>query len=188
MNGRNPSRPVDGADWLVPRCGPRLERSLLECPTVPCCEFAEPDGRVLLLLGGVNGRNPPRLPPCIGEEGLFALLVPGLFIDWFICCRFENVPALGRCIVPCAATDPPVTRPPAENPFTWLCRMVCCKCAVSCWNDAGRATLLCTEPKKRSEPPLRTVDGAAARPLAERLARDGTTGRLPAIMRAPFSC
>ena len=48
--------------------------------------------------------------------------------------------------------------------------------------------LLCADPKKRSEPPLRTVDGAAARPLADKLARDGTTGRLPAIMRAPLIC
>jgi len=56
------------------------------------------------------------------------------------------------------------------------------------WKDAGRAKLLWTEPKKRSEPPLRTVDGAAARPLADKLAREGTTGKLPAIMRAPFNC
>jgi hypothetical protein len=35
---------------------------------------------------------------------------------------------------------------------------------------------------------LRTVDGAAARPLADKLACEGTTGRLPAIMRAPFNC
>ena len=32
------------------------------------------------------------------------------------------------------------------------------------------------------------VDGAAARPLADRLARDGTTGKLPAIRRAPPNC
>jgi hypothetical protein len=32
------------------------------------------------------------------------------------------------------------------------------------------------------------VDGAAARPLADKLAREGTTGRLPAIMRAPLNC
>ncbi len=35
---------------------------------------------------------------------------------------------------------------------------------------------------------LRTVDGAAARPLADKLAREGTTGRLPAIIRAPLIC
>jgi len=32
------------------------------------------------------------------------------------------------------------------------------------------------------------VDGAAARPLADKLPRDGTTGRLPAIIRAPLNC
>jgi hypothetical protein len=35
---------------------------------------------------------------------------------------------------------------------------------------------------------LRTVEGAAARPLADKLACVGNTGRLPAIMRAPLSC
>src|SRR5579864_4994803 len=43
-------------------------------------------------------------------------------------------------------------------------------------------------PKKRCVPPLRTVDGAAARPLADRLARVGTTGRFPVIMRAFLNC
>lgn len=78
-------------------------------------------------------------------------------------------------------------RAPAENPFTWFSAIVCCRCDCSCWNDAGRATLL-FDPKKRSEPPLRIVEGAAARPLADKLARDGTTGRFPAIMRAPPIC
>jgi hypothetical protein len=32
------------------------------------------------------------------------------------------------------------------------------------------------------------LEGAAALPLADKLARDGTTGRFPAIMRAPLSC
>ena len=68
----------------------------------------------------------------------------------------------------------------------WFCCIVCRRLAVCCWNDTGRATLLCTDPKKRSEP-FRTVEGAAARPLADKLARVGTTGRLPAIMRAPFN-
>ena len=136
----------------------------------------------------MNGRKPPRFPPGIDEDGLLAVRLPGLLVDWLIGCRAENVPEFDRCIVPREATDPPIERPPAENPFTWLCCMVCCKCAVSCWNDAGRATLLCTDPKKRSEPPLRMVDGAAARPLADRLEREGTTGKLPAIMRAPPNC
>ena len=47
--------------------------------------------------------------------------------------------------------------------------------------------LLC-DPKKRCAPPFRIVADDAGRPLADRLARDGTTGRLPAIMRAPRNC
>ena len=46
--------------------------------------------------------------------------------------------------------------------------------------------LLC-DPKNRCEPPFRIVEGEAARPLADKLAREGTTGRLPANMRAPLS-
>jgi len=48
--------------------------------------------------------------------------------------------------------------------------------------------LLRADPMKCCEPALRIVDGAAARPLADKLAREGTTGRLPAIMRAPLIC
>lgn len=184
MKGRNPSRPADGADWPTPRCGAMLERCTFEGPMFPRSELTGPEGRVLLLFGGVNGRNPPRFPPCVVEDGLLVLLLTGVFV----CCRLENVPGIARCIVLRVATAPPVMRAPAEIPFTWFCCIVCCRRAVCCWNEAGRATLLCTDPKKRSEPPLRTVEGAAARPLADRLARDGTTGRLPAIMRAPFNC
>src|SRR5579864_4968245 len=78
-------------------------------------------------------------------------------------------------------------RPPAGTAPTWLCCIVCRRLAVCCWNETGRAKLLC-DPKKRCEPPLRTVEGEAARPLAERLACEGTTGRLPAIIRAPLIC
>jgi hypothetical protein len=46
--------------------------------------------------------------------------------------------------------------------------------------------LLRADPMKCCAPALRIVDGAAARPLADKLARDGTTGKLPAIMRAPL--
>jgi hypothetical protein len=105
-----------------------------------------------------------------------------------------NVPALGFCIDPdpLAPRKPAdwlaLVRPPAGTAPTWLCCMVCRKLAVCCWNDTGRATLLCVEPKNRCDPVLRTVEGAAARPLADKLARDGTTGRLPAIMRAPLIC
>lgn len=79
-------------------------------------------------------------------------------------------------------------RPPAGTAPTRLCCIACRKLAVCCWNETGRATLLCVDPKNRCDPPLRTVDGAAARPLADKLARDGTTGKLPAIMRAPLIC
>lgn len=104
----------------------------------------------------------------------------------------RDVPALGFSIefapfAPCDTADSPEpSRPPAGTAPTWLCCILCRRLAVCCWNDCGRETLLC-DPKKCSEP-LRTVDGAAARPLADRLARDGTTGRLPAIMRAPPNC
>jgi len=66
--------------------------------------------------------------------------------------------------------------------------MLCRRPAVCCWKDSGRATLLCADPKNLSEPVLWIVDGAAARPLADRLARVGTTGRFPAIMREPLNC
>jgi hypothetical protein len=41
-------------------------------------ELAEPDGRVLLAFGGVNGRYPPRFPLCMVEVGLPVLRLPGL--------------------------------------------------------------------------------------------------------------
>ncbi len=65
--------------------------------------------------------------------------------------------------------------------------MDCCSLAVCSWNDTGRAALRLL-PKKRCAWPFRTVDGAAGRPLADKLDRDGTTGRLPVIMRAPLNC
>jgi hypothetical protein len=177
VNGLSPPR---FTGWVFVPC----DAPAFADPEFPDPGLIVPTECTLVLVGGVNGRNPPRFPACVGEDGLFTLRLLALFVD----CRFEGVPGLGRCIVPCAATDPPFTRPPAENPFTWPWCMACCKCAVSCWNDAGRATLLCADPKKCSARPLRTVDGAAARPLADRLARDGTTGKLPAIMRAPPNC
>jgi hypothetical protein len=96
--------------------------------------------------------------------------------------KARDAPALDRA----AIASPPPSRPPAGTAPTWFCAILCLKLAVSCENDC-REALLCAVPKKCSDP-LRTVDGAAARPLADRLARDGTTGRFPAIMRAPPNC
>jgi len=147
-----------------------------------------PDERVLELFGGVNVRSLPRFSFGVKAPELPTFLPTGGFASrppW-------NVPAFG--FVPAVGVprpkpaSPPLMRPPAEIAETWFCCMAWRRPAVCCWNDSGWATLLCTDPKKRSEPPLRTVDGAAARPLADRLARDGTTGRFPAIMRAPFNC
>lgn len=138
------------------------------------------------LFGGVNGRYELRLSFCVAALPAF------LLTELFASLPLEAVPALGFCVVPAVvprATDsPPLMRPPAVIDETWLCCIVCRKLAVCCWNDSGCAALLCTDPKKRSEPPLRIVEGAAARPLADKLACDGTTGRLPAICRAPLNC
>src|SRR5271168_761345 len=80
----------------------------------------------------------------------------------------------------------PVARAPAATGEKWLCCMDCCRCAVCCWNDSG-CDVLCV-PKKCCDALLRIVDEAAARPLADKLARVGTTGRLPVIIRAPLNC
>lgn len=169
VKGRNPPRFTGSATRFVP-------------------EFAGPVGRVAVpLLGELNGRDPMRFPFCTDDDGLPTLLLPAVFVA-----RFENDPALGFCMVPLdgvpRAVDSPPKRPPAGTPPTWLRCIVCRRLACCCWNETGRAILLCADPKKRSLPPLRIVDGAAPRPLADRLARVGTTGRLPAIMRAPPNC
>jgi hypothetical protein len=198
VNGRNPPR--------FPFCIEEEELGLLGTCILPEA------GRVLLLFGGVNGRNPPRFcaavdwlpwvrvmgrsnPPAEGGRlaaagrlpaggrlppaGLLAALrVAGLFIS-----RDAGVPALGFCMVPLAAT--PVlapTGPPACTGVMWFRCMACCNWAVCRSNDAGRDAAR-PLPKKRCAVPC-TVAGAAARPLADKLARDGTTGRLPVIMRA----
>lgn len=127
--------------------------------------------------------NPPRF--AVGAEAVrlpIPLRLPKLFIS-----RFAGMPALGRPIeFVLRAANWLADRPPAGTAPTWCCCIVCLRLAVCCWNETGRAMLL-WDPKKR-EPPFRTVEGEAARPLAERLAREGTTGRLPAIMRAPLNC
>ena len=192
VNGRNPPR--------FPFCIEEEELGLRGVGILPGA------GRVLLLFGGVNGRNPPRfcpavdwLPwvPVVGRSNppaadgrlaaagrlppaglLAALRVAGLFIS-----RDAGVPALGFCIVPLAATAVLApTRPPACTGIMWFRCMACCNWAVCRSNDAGRDTAR-PLPKKRCAVPC-TVPGAAARPLADKLARDGTTGRLPVIMRA----
>jgi hypothetical protein len=205
VNGRNPP--------LFPFC---IEEDGLPLRD-PC--ILPGAGRVLLL-GGVNGRKPPRFAPCPGTDwvlwfrvvgrsnppaadgrltapervasagrlliagrlppaGLLAALrVAGLFIS-----RDAGVPALGFCVVPLAATPGlAAARPPACTGVMWFRCMACCNFAVCCSNDAGRDTGRAL-PTKCCAVPC-TVPGAAARPLADRLARDGTTGRLPVIMRA----
>jgi hypothetical protein len=158
---------------------PTLFRSEAE-PALVRSEFPYPDERLLLfkvlfevLFGALKERDPA-----------LRLDSPS---------RPATVPALGFCIEPDAAAPrnpadvPALVRPPAVTAPTWFAAIDCRRLAVCCWNEAGRATLLC-DPKKLCEPPLRIVEGAAARPLADKLALDGTTGRLPAIMRAPLNC
>jgi len=90
----------------------------------------------------------------------------------------SSVPALGFCIVPLAAT--PVfapTCPAACTGVMWFRCMACCNRAVCRSNDAGRDAAR-PLPKKRCAVPC-TVPGAAARPLADKLARDGTTADCP---------
>jgi hypothetical protein len=193
VNGRNPPR--------FPFCIEEDELALRGACILPGA------GRGLLLFGGVNGRNPPRFCPAVGwlprgrvtgrsnppaadgrlaaagrlaPAGLLAALrIAGLFIS-----RDAGVPALGFSIVPLAATPvlAPTPPPPACNGAMWFRCMACCNWAVCRSNDAGRDAAR-PLPKKRCAVPC-TVPGAAARPLADKLARDGTTGRLPVIMRA----
>jgi hypothetical protein len=192
VNGRNPSR--------FPFCIEEDEFALWGGCILPRA------GRVLLLFGGVNGRKPPRLPFCAAVDWLPWVRVIGrsnppaadgrlpagaerlppaglLAAPRVVISRDAGVPAVGFCIVPLAAT--PVlapTPPPACTGVMWFRCMACCNRAVCRSNDAGRDAVRAL-PKKRCAVPC-TVPGAAARPLADRLARDGTTGRLPVIMRA----
>jgi hypothetical protein len=172
VNGRNPPPFVDPVLLEPIFSEPMVRDPMLEEPTLfrseaePALvrsEFPYPDERLLLL------------------KVLFEVSRPA------------TVPALGFCIGPDAAAPrnpadvAALVRPPAVTAPTWFPAIDCRRLAVCCWNEAGRATLLC-DPKKLCEPPLRMVEGAAARPLADKLARDGTTGRLPAIIRAPLNC
>lgn len=114
---------------------------------------------------------------------MFPARLPKLFI-----CRAAGVPALGRMLLDARAENELLLkRPPAGTAPTWFCCIDCRRLDVCCWKDAGRM-LLCVDPKKRCAPPFRMVPAAGARPLADKLARVGTTGRFPAIMRAPPIC
>lgn len=74
----------------------------------------------------------------------------------------------------------------AVTGLTWFARIADCRCAVCCWNDS-ECDALCV-PKKCCGAPLWMVEAAAALPLADRLARAGTTGMLPVIMCALLNC
>lgn len=191
VNGRKPSRLPPGLDCTPPR-GESVLRVGPIFLSEPIPVLGDPTGfsERVPLLGGVNVRKlpgfplrVPGFPPSRGE-----VPIPALPRGEPLISPVRGMPALGRCIL---LLKPPrlvaSVRPPAVNPLTWFRCIVDRKLLVSCWKLTGRAMLLCV-PKKRSDPPLRTVPGAAARPLADRLAREGTTGRFPAIMRAPFSC
>ncbi len=189
MNGRKPPRLALSADeagldgrWEVP---------------------SGSAGRVFLLFSGVKGLKPPRFVFCpvmfcrvtdgapglrVGDElnpprvaaVLAAFRDAGLFTS-----RDAGVPGLGFSIVPLAATallEFALTRPAACTGVMWFRCMACCNWAVCRSNDVGRDAAR-PLPKKRCAVPC-TVPGAGARPLADKLARDGTTGRLPVIMRA----
>lgn len=71
VNGRKPSRLPVAGDCAVPRCGsivlePMLCEPTLDDPILVRSEVAGADGR-LLVLGGVNGRYPPRVPLCVED-------------------------------------------------------------------------------------------------------------------------
>ena len=93
VNGLSPPR---FTGWVLVPC----DAPAFADPEFPDPGLIVPTECTLVLVGGVNGLNPPRFPPaCVGEDGLLTLRLPALFVD----CRFESVPGLGRCIVPCAA-------------------------------------------------------------------------------------
>lgn len=135
------------------------------------------------LLGALNGRDSPRFTLCPAPE-LPAIDRP------LSAPRFAGMPALGLLILPAAeprTAVPFMPRPPAITGEMWLLWNDCCNREVSCVNDCGRAAFR-ELPKKRFDPVLWIVEGAAARPLADKLARVGMTGKLPCIMRAPRIC
>lgn len=166
------------------------------------------DGAVERLPGCVYGRYPPdspmprdacRFAPADVRlaDGLYGLMLPLLALcapaafaptrlPMLFICRFAEMPALGRILLLPRAIK--AERPPAGTAPTWLCCIVWRRLDCCCRNETGRAIVPRAGAKKRCEPPLRTVEAAAARPLADKLACVGRTGRFPAIIRAPLSC
>lgn len=190
VNGRNPPRFADcdgPACWVREPAKPDSGERVFEFGGVngryPPCEPALEFGMALERLAEFGLPNDPRFALEPAEARAVVLRLPKLFVS-----RLAGMPALGRAIeFLLRAANSVFERPPAGIAPTWFRCIVCLRLAVCCWNETGRAMLLCV-PKKCWEPPLRIVDGAAARPLAERLACVGTTGRLPAIMCAPLIC
>lgn len=112
--------------------------------------------------GALNGRMLPRFAFC--APAWFApTRLPMLFI-----CRFPEMPALGRALLLPRAIK--AARPPAGTAPTWLCCMAWRRLDCCCRNETGRAIVPRAGAKKRCEPPFRTVEGAARRPLADKLA------------------
>lgn len=134
---------------MVPRCGAEREKPEFRDPrfseprlTGPI-EFVEPAGCVLLL-GGVNGRNPPRFTgsaprfvPAFADpvgrvvglllaesNGRYPLRfpfctddgVPTLLVPAEFVSRLENEPALGFCMVPFAGVPRATDSPPKRPP------------------------------------------------------------------------
>jgi hypothetical protein len=104
VNGRNPPRLFDGADWLIPRWGGMLLEPVFDELVLAEPKLVRPDPTVAeereLLFGGVKGRNPPRLPFCADVCTDAGWLPAPLVTELFICLPLWNVPALGFCILP----------------------------------------------------------------------------------------
>ena len=179
VNGRNP--PLDCGlrdSFVIPRDSfaefilePRLlllggvngRYPLLGCAVreAPLSDPAFEKLRLLLLLGGVNEREAPlfavrefsRLPRfsfCVEPIAERLAMPPPS--------RPPKVPAFGFCMellpaIPREAEFAFSKCPPAGTAPTWFCAIVCRRPAVCCWNEAGRAMLLC-DPKKRCDPVL----------------------------------
>ncbi len=133
VNGRNPPRFSAGEDW--PREG-WLKLRWLSVRIVPV--LAGPELERAELPGALNERSEPDCVPMPREAGA-ELRFPKPLGS-----RFE-IPALGRCIPLLAprAVNSPLERPPAGIAPTWFCAIDCRRFEVCCWNDAGRAVLLC---------------------------------------------